>query len=211
MQMLDVVGGALVHVLDFDSRRRAEISRELIARSYHAEIYEDAAEFLSVLPTPGSVLMVDGAAPNGLAEFLNGLRQRGLYYPVSLYSDAPSPDRIVRAMHDGALDYLAWPFEPGLLTQALTRLSEEGDRRRRIEQVKSHAKTSVDQLTGRERDVLVSLLNGNSNKQIAAELELSPRTVEIYRKNVMRKLDAKSASDAIRIGIYADLWELPVV
>lgn len=210
MQMTDVADRARVHVLDFDSRRRAEISRELMARSLHAEIYEDAAEFLSIMPAPGSVLMVEGAAANGLAEFLTILRLRGHYFPVAVYSDEPSPDQVVRAMHDGALDYLAWPFEPDLLSKALTCLSEEGDRRRKLELVKANARTSVDQLTGRERDVLVSLVNGNSNKQIAAELDLSPRTVEIYRKNVMTKLDAKSASDAIRIGLYADLWELPV-
>jgi FixJ family two-component response regulator len=211
MQMPDGASTARVHVLDFDFRRRAEISRELIARSYHAEVYEDADEFLQVLPARGSVLMVEGAAPEGLADFLASLRLRGQYYPVSVYSEDPSPGEVVQAMRDGAIDYLVWPFDSGLLTQALDRLRDEGDRRRKIEFVKKSAKTSVGQLTGRERDVLVSLLNGNSNKQIAAELDLSPRTVEIYRKNVMLKLDAKSVSDAVRIGIYADLWELPVV
>ena len=113
-------------------------------------------------------------------------------------------------MREGAIDSLAWPFDAALLAGSLVRLGEEGDRRRKVELAKAEAKASVGQLTGREHDVLVSLLHGNSTKQIAAELDLSPRTVEIYRKNVMRKLDAKSASEAVRIGIYADLWELPV-
>jgi two-component system response regulator FixJ len=112
-------------------------------------------------------------------------------------------------MREGAMDYLAWPFEPGLFQDTLRRLSEEGDRQRRIERARADARGRVEQLTGRERDVLVALLDGNSNKQIAALLDLSPRTVEIYRKNVMRKFDAKSTSEAVRIGIYADLWEAP--
>lgn len=203
--------GALpVHVIDFDTRRRAEISRDLLARRLHAEIYEDISEFLRILPPRGVVLMVEQAEPNHFSHFLASLRAKGRYYPVAIYCDAPEPEQVVRAMREGALDYLRWPFEPALLDETLRRLGEEGDRRRQIELTRARAKASVDQLTGREHDVLVSLLNGNSNKQIAAELELSPRTVEIYRKNVMRKLDARSTSDAVRIGIYADLWELPV-
>lgn len=210
MEVTRVADGSSVHVIDFDSRRRAEISRELMARQFHAEIYEDIDEFLRILPAGGVVLMVEHADGGELSDFLDRVRGKGRYYPVSVYCDEPRPEMVVRAMRDGALDYLRWPFEPALLDDALRRLAEEGDRRRKVELARAQARASVDQLTGRERDVLVSLLHGNSNKQIAAELELSPRTVEIYRKNVMRKLDARSASDAVRIGIYADLWELPV-
>lgn len=210
MDVTGVAGTASVHVIDHDSRRRAEISRELMARRFHAEIYEDIDEFLRILPTGGAVLMVEHADRAELSDFLASVRGKGQYYPVSIYREAPQAEQVVRAMRDGALDYLRWPFEPDLLDDALRRLVEEGDRRRKVELARARAKASVEQLTGREHDVLVSLLNGNSNKQIAAELDLSPRTVEIYRKNVMRKLDARTASDAVRIGIYADLWELPV-
>ncbi|MGV2497337.1 response regulator transcription factor [Pelagerythrobacter aerophilus] len=208
---MDVIGGSgPVHVIDFDSRRRAEISRDLMARRVHAEIYEDIDEFLRILPAQGAVLMVERTGSDTLSYFLDNLRGKGRYYPISIYCEAPEPEQVVHAMREGALDYLRWPFEPALLDDALRRLAEEGHRRRKIELARARAKASVEQLTGREHDVLVSLLNGNSNKQIAAELDLSPRTVEIYRKNVMRKLDAKSTSEAVRIGIYADLWELPV-
>ncbi|WP_165271667.1 response regulator transcription factor [Pelagerythrobacter rhizovicinus] len=208
---MEVTGGAgPVHVIDFDSRRRAEISRDLMERRIHAEIYENIDEFLRILPPHGAVLMVERIDGDVLSEFLAGLRGRGRYYPVSVYCEAPQPEQVVHAMREGALDYLRWPFEPELLDDTLRRLGEEGDRRRKIELARAQAKASVEQLTGREHDVLVSMLKGNSNKQIASELDLSPRTVEIYRKNVMRKLDAKSTSEAVRIGIYADLWELPV-
>jgi FixJ family two-component response regulator len=210
MQVNDIAGDFPVHVIDCDSRRRADISRELIARQVHAEIYEDAAEFVRILPATGSVLMVEDAERCNMTVLLGQLQAKGRYYPVSMYSHAPQAALVVRAMREGAIDYLTWPFDPDLLGEALARLHEEGHRRRKVEQAKAAAKASVGQLTGREHDVLVSLLHGNSNKQIAAALELSPRTVEIYRKNVMRKLDAKSASEAVRIGIYADLWELPV-
>jgi len=196
------------HVIDHDSRRRAEISRDLIARGLHAEIYEDVGEFLGSPADKGLVLLVERPDRHVLDELVRGARRMGSYYPVALYSDAPRPELVVRAMREGAIDYLHYPFDANLLETALTRLAEEGGRRRKGQAMQAEARSLVKQLTPREHDVLVSMLNGNSNKQIAAQLEVSPRTVEIYRKNVMRKFDARSTSDAVRIGIYADLWEL---
>ncbi len=208
MQRGMVAGETSVHVIDHDSRRRAEISREVISRGGHAEIYEDAGEFLHSLPARALVLLVEQPERNALDDFFRAARERGRYYPVSMYSDAPQPELVVRAMRDGAIDYLRWPFAADLLEGALLRLAEEGERRHRTQAVRAEAKSLVEQLTQRERDVLVSLLCGNSNKQIAAELALSPRTVEIYRKNVMRKFDVRSVPEVVRIGIYADLWDL---
>ena len=209
MEITGIGGPAPVHVIDGASRRRADISRELLARNRHAEIFESSAEFLEVLPETGVILLMEDAASEGLAHFLARIRTLGQYYPLSVYSDAPRPEKVAQAMREGAVDYLVWPFGEGLLDGTLEHLDEEGRKRRKIEKAKATARTAVERLTGREHDVLLSLLNGNSNKQIAAELDLSPRTVEIYRKNVMRKLDAKSASEAVRIGIYADLWDAP--
>ncbi len=210
MEIKSIAGGAPVHVIDGNSRRRAEISRSLIARDRHAEIFESTDEFLQILPEAGFILLMEDAANEGLDGFLAAIRRNGRYYPVSIYSENPRPDGVARAMRQGAVDYLVWPFDADLLDGALGHLEEAGDKLRRIELAKGQARTAVERLTGREHEVLVSLVNGNSNKQIAADLDLSPRTVEIYRKNVMRKLEAKSTSDAVRIGIYADLWDVPV-
>jgi two-component system response regulator FixJ len=109
-------------------------------------------------------------------------------------------------MRHGAIDYLRWPFDARVLDECLRRLFEEGDRRLKTEQERVEARIKVERLTERERDVLVSLLRGNSNKEVGAELGISPRTVEIYRKNMMEKLRARSPSEAARIGIYAGLW-----
>lgn len=208
MQRVEGAGALSVHVIDQDSRRRAEISRELMARGVHAEIYEDSGEFLGASPEKALVLMVERPGRHVLEEVLEGARARGRYYPVAIYSDTPQPELVVRAMREGAIDYLQWPFTDELVEVALQRLAQEGERRRQSQAMQAEARSLVKQLTPREHDVLVSMLSGNSNKQIAAQLEVSPRTVEIYRRNVMRKFDARSTSDAVRIGIYADLWEL---
>ena len=208
MQAVEGAGALSVHVIDQDSRRRAEISRDLMARGAHAEIYEDTAEFLAAAPEKALVLAVERRDRNVLELLHDGARARARYYPVALYNDAPQPELVVRAMRDGAIDYLQWPFADDLVEATLQRLAQEGERRRKSHAMQAEARSLVKQLTPREHDVLVSMLNGNSNKQIAAELAISPRTVEIYRKNVMRKFDARSTSEAVRIGIYADLWEL---
>lgn len=200
--------GSHVHVIDGDSRRRAQISRELMGREFHAEIYENTDEFLKNLPEEGTVLLNEQPAANVLSNFFGSVRRSGHFYPVSVYSDDPTPERIVHAISQGAIDYLQWPFQPEKLNSSLQRLQTEGARRLRVERERSDALGRVGRLTVREKEVLVSLLHGNSNKEVAKELGISSRTVEIYRKNMMDKIGARSPSEAARIAIYADLWEL---
>jgi FixJ family two-component response regulator len=206
--MNETLKSSHIHVIDADFRRRAQISSTLTSRDFHTEIYEDPAEFLGNMPNHGSVLINEDPERDDLEAFFGMVREQGRFYPVSVYSQAPMPPRIVRAIRNGAIDYLQWPFDPALLDLTLRRLIEEGDRRLKVEQERGRAKAKVAQLTRRETDVLVSLLNGNSNKEVAEELAISPRTVEIYRKNMMSKLSARSASEAARIAIHAGLWEV---
>lgn len=196
-----------IHVIDPDFRRRARISHELMRRDFHAEIYEDLDEFGSRIPDEGTVLAIDDPArcdARGLLELLEGTGRR---LPVAMYSDEPSPEKIVNAMLEGAMDYLQFPFEAKLLDNAVARLSSEGERRAEQDRRRAHAKAAVEELSTRELEVLASMVQGNSNKEIAQELGISPRTVEIHRGNMMRKLSARSTSDAIRLAVYAGLDE----
>lgn len=196
-----------VHVIDFDFRRRARISRDLLERDLHPEIYEGVAEFIEDLPAQGPVLMMEIEDRDELANLLEKVRNRGRYFPVAVYSDEPKPERIVRALHAGAIDYLRWPFDVQLLDLSLQRLAEVGERRRAAEQQAAAARAVTRTLTARENEVLLSLVQGNSSKEIAAELGLSTRTVEIYRKRVVKKLEARSSTDAVRIAIQAGLLD----
>jgi two-component system response regulator FixJ len=122
-----------------------------------------------------------------------------------MYSDAPSPEKIVKAMIDGVLDYLQWPFDPVLLDRAVERLQVEGERRAEQDRRQLQARSLVEELSPREREVLISIVQGRANKETARELGISARTVEIHRGNMMRKLRAKSTSDAVRMALYAGL------
>jgi FixJ family two-component response regulator len=196
-----------IHVIDPDFRRRASISRELIRLDLHPEIYESVFEFGAQVPKAGMILASDDEVRSDLPELIEMLDATGRRLPVAMYSNEPSPEKIVKAMLDGALDYLQWPFEPKLLDRAVDRLHAEGKRRAEQDRRRARARALVEALSPRELEVLSLVVLGNANKEIAEDLGISPRTVEIHRSNMMRKLNARSTSDAVRVALYAGIDE----
>jgi two-component system, LuxR family, response regulator FixJ len=193
-----------INVLDSQLPRRASICREILGRGFHAELYDDLEEFLN-RRSDGFVFIADDTLRLAPEEVFENIRESGQVFPVIFYAIEPRPERIVRAMLAGALDFLSWPFERHLLDATIQRLVFEGEKMVASERQYAEARRRVNRLSARERDVLQCLLKGQANKDIAMELSISPRTVEIHRGNMMRKLDANSASDAVRIGLYARL------
>jgi FixJ family two-component response regulator len=197
--------GVRIHVIDQDSRRRASIAREFLGRGFHAEIYEDLAEFTARMPSGGYVFAHDDLDRCDPRELRRLMGEQDMPLPITFYSAEPAPERIVQAMQLGAWDYLRWPFDPRLLDSSLKTLVAVGDRLIGEHRRRHEARAKVDSLTAREKDVLRLMVKGNANKNIAMELEISPRTVEIHRGNMMRKLSAQTTSDAVRIALYAGL------
>ena len=93
------------------------------------------------------------------------------------------------------------------MLKTLGRIAGEGDQRLRRERLLSRARSQVEALSRREKQVLTLLIGGLSNRRIAEALEISPRTVEIHRSNMMTKLRARSVADAVKTGLYAGLDE----
>jgi FixJ family two-component response regulator len=135
----------------------------------------------------------------------NSIETKGTGLPMVFYSEQPTAPQIVGAMLSGALDYLEWPFEAKLLNKTFDRLATEGEERTMKERRKAEAKMKVGALTPREREVLTLMVGGLANKENASVLDISRRTVEIHRGNMLRKLGATSTSDAVRIALYAGL------
>jgi FixJ family two-component response regulator len=173
----------------------------------HVEIYEDEDEFRQAGEPRGVLFISDN--PEGAC--MRSLAQRKAstdhLLPFVYYSESPSPERIVAAMRAGALDYLQSPFESRLLRGLLQRLTSGNDRVLRQEILRSEAKSQVRGLSRREREVLACLVRGQSSKQIGKRLGISSRTVEVHRANLMTKLRANSLSDAVRVGLYAEVDE----
>lgn len=194
-----------LHFIDSSSRQRAELARIGFGLGHHAEVYGDITEFCIRPPREGIVIANDEISQGGVARIFERLSEKGIWLPVIATSDEPDTDRIVAAIKAGALDYLPLPLDPKRFAETLDRIVGEakinGESRRRM----LDARNRITNLSGREREVLDWLAEGSSNKAIARELEISPRTVEIHRANMMTKLGAKHSAEAVRLRIEAQM------
>ena len=190
-----------IHIVDQDMRRRATLSRKIIELRSHAEIYEDFTEFAQRLPQEGLLLVANNEA-SSLLELLN---EGSIELPLIVYAEHPDMSEVVEAVQSGALDFLEWPITQERLRDVLQRADELGSRKIAQIRKRTAARNRVSALSSRERDVLLGILAGGSNKTIAENLGISPRTVEIHRGNMMRKLGAASSGDAVRMALYAGL------
>jgi two-component system response regulator FixJ len=190
----------ILHILDTDSARRARLARLTFTAGYHAEIYGGLDELLHHAPSGGIVLAHDDPGSDTVAQVLGGLADRGSWLPVVALSEAPETTGVVKA---GALDYLALPLDVGPLREAIDRVTLEAAGHRQQRARAADARQRISRLSIREREVLDRLAAGCSNKAIARELEISPRTVEIHRMKMMGKLGARHAAEAVRLRIEA--------
>ena len=199
----------IVHLVDDDEAIRRSAGFMLKTSGYKVSAYASGVELLKegkALP-PGCILL-DVRMPemDGL-QVQEELKQRGVSYPVIVMTGHGDVTVAVQAMKAGAVDFIEKPFEKAVLLSAieegLSRIEHAGRSRARAEE----AQVRLQALTPRERDVLEGLVRGHPNKTIAYDLDISPRTVEIHRANLMSKLGVASLSEALRIAFAAGLDE----
>ena len=194
-----------LHIVCGDSRSRAEQARIAFALGHHAEVYAELEELLDRPPHEGIVIATDSGEPDMTRELIGQLGERGMWLPVVIAAPDPATERVVEAIKAGALDYLCLPLEMGhfarRLHMVLAEAGQQAERRRR----EVEAQGAIALLSRRESEVLELLSAGCSNKEIARRLGISPRTVEIHRGNMMTKLRAGHAADAVRLWIDAQL------
>ena len=195
----------IIHVVDSDSRLRAEQARTAFALGHHAEVYSDLAELMSRMPPSGIVLLRERATDVILRELLDRFGEQGLWLPVIVCAEDPHIERVVSAIKGGALDYLQLPLEAGRLARSLPRVAAEASARSLTHLRLADPRRRIARLSKRERQVLEWLALGTSNKLIARELEISPRTVEIHRSHMMTKLRAGHAAEAVRLWLQSGL------
>ncbi len=172
---------------------------------YHCEPYADFSELAAHPPRNGIIVIRDDPAFGGIGESLDRLLALGIWLPVVAIDFEPSPSRVVEAVKQGALDYLVLPANPDRLAASIARILREADSVSEVRMQALSARKLLATLSGRERQVLEGLARGGSNKEIARTLDISPRTVEIHRANLMNKLGAKRAVEAVRIKLDARL------
>tara|TARA_R110000822_G_scaffold33908_2_gene96238 strand:- start:537 stop:983 length:447 start_codon:yes stop_codon:yes gene_type:complete len=133
------------------------------------------------------------------------LNEIGVAFPIIVLTGHGDVEVAVKAMKAGAVDFVEKPYEKQTLVDAIARAFDRMDARSLKDVLSDEAKGRVERLTPREKDVLVGLVDGFTNKMIAETLDISPRTVEIHRANLMEKLDATSLSGVLRIAFAAGI------
>ncbi len=197
----------LVHLVDDDDAIRQSASFMLRHAGYKVQTYADGAEFVATgIDEKGAAVLLDYQMPNldGLG-VMDALAARKSCVPVIMLTAHGDIAVAVSAMKKGAVDFLEKPFEKQAILDALgrafSRAETEGEGRLR----KDAAERRLSVLTQREREVLTRLAQGDTNKMVAANLGISPRTAEVHRANLMEKLEASSLSAALRIAFAAEL------
>ena len=190
-------------LVDNDFRRRASISHALAGTPIHVEPFEDLDELVARWPRDGIILVHDDGQI--VQDAIRTMTELGQWLPLVAYGAAPSTNQVVQAVLNGAIDYLEWPFGLGEVKQALMVAEESTGSLGTVKLREAMARSRVQRLTKREREVLAGVADGLSNRLIGERLAISPRTVEIHRANMLNKMGANHTSEAIRIAIEASL------
>ena len=201
----------LIHIVDDEEAIRKSTAFMLSAAGYEVESWASGTDFLAHVGTrrPGVVLL-DVRMPDmdGL-EVQHALGERRLVLPILVITGHGDVSIAVRAMKAGAIDFIEKPFEKALLLRAIAtaiaRLDDAATRQADTE----IARQRIASLTPREIDVVNGVARGLSNKMIAHDLGISPRTVEIHRANLMSKLAVRSLAEALRIAFAAGIGAKP--
>ncbi len=204
-----MIGEPTVFVIDDDQAVRDSLQFLLESADLRVRTFASATEFLAecdsaAQPLPGC-LVVDVRLPGitGL-ELQEELRRRNLLLPAIVITGHGDIAAAVRAMKAGAVDFIEKPFNDD---QLLTRIREAmgwDERRRRDETLHRELAGRFARLTPREKQVMGMVVRGNLNKQIASELNLSTKTVEVHRAHVMEKMEARSLADLVRYAILVE-------
>lgn len=197
-----------IYIVDDDDAVRASLHSllsvrpDLIVRGYRSG---DASLEQEGELDPGVVLLDFHMPGSSGLDVLLKLDRAPKFVPIVLTGQG-NVGLAVQAMKAGALDFIEKPYEAEFLLkvidQAFSKLEEDGEAAART----ATAEGKIAKLSPRETDVLKGLIEGRSNKIIAYELDISPRTVEIYRANLMEKLEVRSLSEALRIAFAAGLF-----
>lgn len=198
---------AVVHVIDDDEALRDSIAFLLHTAQIEAQAHASASAFLEQMPDSSLNCIVTDVRMPGLSgiDLLKRLKELKIDVPVIVITGHADVPLAVEAMKFGAVDFLEKPFDDEVLVASVQSAIRQriGETKRYMERAEIESRLAA--LSNRERDVLNGLVAGRANKQIAFDLGISPRTVEIYRANLMDKMQAASLSELVRMALIVEI------
>lgn len=196
----------VVHIVDDDAALRESLEFLLDSAGLNARSYDSAQALLDRVDKlePGCIL-TDVRMPgmNGL-ELVARLKELGVAHPVIVLTGHADVPLAVEAMKAGVVDFLEKPFEDEMLIGTVRAVLARGESSASRQAERAELLSRLAQLTAREREVFDAVVAGDSNKAVALRLGISPRTVEIYRANVMAKMRAQSLSELVRMALRCE-------
>jgi two-component system, LuxR family, response regulator FixJ len=197
------------HVIDDDEAVRESIDFLLRSAKLTVKTYESASAFLAVAPTINSGCVITDVRMPGISgiDLLRRLKEMQIELPVIVITGHGDVPLAVEAMKFGAVDFLEKPFEDDVLLASVRTALNRSEASAQLETERAEIRARIALLTNREREVLDGLVAGHPNKIIAFDLSISPRTVEIYRANVMTKMKAGSLSELVRMALVAGVMK----
>ena len=203
----------LIHIIDEDAAARGVTSFFLASQGYSPRVYGSVDEFLGSVRLqdhrdPACILLSVGNGSAACCEVRDEMSRRGIAMPLIGMSADSDMVTAVNAMKGGAADFLSKPMSESDLINAIERAIDGGNKEACRHAAQATARARVEGLSPRERQILRGLLAGMSNKAIARRLDVSPRTVEMHRANMMADLALSSLAEAIRLAIEAELEPL---
>lgn len=197
----------VVYVIDDDDAARDALTFLLKAARCEVRAFETATAFLDAVkaPTSGCVITDVRMPEMSGIELLRRLREGGSAVPVILITGHGDIPLAVEAMKLGAVDFFEKPYDDEALLTAVRSTLDQVDDSEKQRAVCAELNDRLSTLSNRERQVLEGLVAGKPNKIIAFDHGISPRTVEIYRANVMTKMQASSLSELVRMAMIAGI------
>jgi len=196
-----------VYVIDDDEAMRDSLNFLLDSADFNVTLFESALNFLDVLPKLEFGCVVSDVRMPGLdgIELLKRMKAGHSTFPIVIMTGHGDVPLAVEAMKLGAVDFLEKPFEDDRLIGMIEAAIRQAVPAARSEAISHDIAARIATLSPRERQVMDGLIAGLSNKLIARDYDISPRTIEVYRANVMTKMQANSLSELVRLAMRAGL------
>lgn len=196
-----------VYVIDDDAAMRDSLNFLLDAADFDVTLFDNAMKFLDAFASLDFGCVVSDVRMPGIdgIELLKRMKALNSRFPIVIITGHGDVPLAVEAMKLGAVDFLEKPFEDDRVIGMIDGAIRQGEPAAKDEAVTRALAARIGSLSPRERQVMEGLIAGLSNKLIARDYDISPRTIEVYRANVMTKMQANSLSELVRLAMRAGL------